>query len=436
MSFRLKTIVGVALIESVLLFLLVFYSLQLLKNSNVAEFTARAHTTATLLAATTRTAVLAQDAAALDHVLRTAIEHSGALYARVRDSAGRVLAQAGSPVAPTPTALPDPRPEEMRDGVFHTFADIGESGVRFGRIELGFATDGLRTVLLEASRKTVTIAALEVMLVVAFSYMLVLYLTHALDAIKVGAQRIAGGEPGYEVEVRGNDELAETARAFNGMSNMLKQAFRERMRAEAELIALNQDLERRVEQRTEELEQAYRKIERQALYDPLTSLPNRALFQARLAETIEEARRSGRGFALAILDFNGFKEINDTLGHHAGDLALQQIAVRLRTAVEPSATVARLGGDEFALLLPGAGDLAGATRAFDRVPAVFEHPVRIGARTVSVGASIGVARYPQDGTDPSLLMRRADVAMYSAKRRRLDYVLYTHTLDPGQLAQH
>lgn len=436
MTFRFKTMLGVAVIESVLLGLLVFYSLQLLNSSNVAEFTARAHTTASLLAATMRSAVLAEDAVALDHVLSAALDHSGALYARVHDAGGRVLAEGASPVAPKQALPPDPRPEEMRDGVFHTVAEIAEAGVPLGRIELGFATDGLRAVLFEAGRKTVTIAALEVILVALFSYVLGIYLTHALDALKVGAQRIAGGEPGYEVEVRGNDELAETARAFNGMSNMLKQAFRDRMRAEAEMIALNQDLERRVEQRTEELEQAYRKIERQALYDPLTSLPNRTLFQAHLAETIEEGRRSGRGFALAILDFNGFKEINDTLGHHAGDLALQQIATRLRSAVDPSATVARLGGDEFALLLPGAGDRASATRAFDEVPAVFEQPVRIGVRTVSVGASIGVVRYPEDGTDPSLLMRRADAAMYSAKRRRLDYVLYSDALNQGRVAQH
>jgi diguanylate cyclase (GGDEF)-like protein len=437
MSFRFKTILGVALIASVLLFLLVFYSLQLLKSSNVAEFNARAHTTAALLAATTRTVILGHDAAALDQALRTAVTHSGALYARVRDPAGRLLAEATSPKArqaPRRAWLFEPYREE--EGVLHASAEIAEAGVRVGRVELGFGKDGLEAVMQEAGRKTIALAVLEIMLVALFAYMLGIYLTHALDALKVGTQRVAGGEPGYEVEVRGKDELAETARAFNQMSNMLKQAFRERMRAEAELIALNQELERRVEQRTEELERAYRKIERQALYDPLTSLPNRTLFQAHLLETIEEARRSGRGFALAILDFNGFKEINDTLGHHAGDLALQEIATRLRSAVDPAATVARLGGDEFALLLPGAGDLVSAASAFERVPAVFEQPVRIGARTVSVGASIGVARYPEDGTDPSLLMRRADAAMYNAKRRRLDYVLYSHASDQGRLAQH
>lgn len=426
MSFRFKLVLGVVLIESLLLFLLVFYGLQHIRDSNAAEFGARARASAGLLAATTRAAVLAGDAAALEHVLRAALAPSGAVYARVRDARGRVLAEAAAPG----------RAPASPDGVLHAQAEIAEAGVVLGRVELGFSSDGLRAVLLAAGRQTIALAAVEIVLVALFSYMLGVYLTRALDAIRIATQRIAGGEAGYEVPVRGRDELAETARAFNRMSQQLKQAFRERMRAEAELLALNQELERRVEQRTGELEKAYRKIERQALYDPLTSLPNRTLFQLHLAETIEEGRRTGRGFALAILDFNGFKEINDTLGHHAGDLALQQIAARLRAAVDPSATVARLGGDEFALLLPGAGDLAAAARAFDAVPAVFNRPVIIGGRSVSLGASIGVARYPEDGTEPALLMRRADAAMYSAKRRRLHCVLYTGALEPGLAARH
>jgi diguanylate cyclase (GGDEF)-like protein len=366
---------------------------------------------------------LLDDPATLEPVLHAALQQPGALYARVLDPDGGVRAEAGA------------RPP-AGDTVLEVRSDIAGAGRGLGRVELGFAAPALSPALLEAGRKTFAIAGAELVLVALFSYMLGVYLTRALDALRVGTQRIAGGEPGYEVPVRGNDELAETARAFNGMSNLLKQAFRERMRAEAELLELNQELERRVAERTEELERAYRKIERQALYDPLTSLPNRTLFQAHLLETIEEARRSGRGFALAIVDFNGFKEINDTLGHHAGDLALREIATRLRQAVEPSATVARLGGDEFALLLPGTRDSATAAHAFDCVPSVFEHPIRIGARTISVSASIGVARYPEDGTDPSLLMRRADAAMYSAKRRRLDRVFYHRALEEGYPTRH
>jgi len=177
---------------------------------------------------------------------------------------------------------------------------------------------------------------------------------------------------------------------------------------------------------------------RQALHDPLTDLPNRTLLFDRLRQAVLAAGRDGATLALLLLDLDRFKEINDTLGHHVGDLALQEVAERLSGALRASDTVARLGGDEFAVILPR-GDRAGATRAARKIGAALKPPVEIDGRALHVGASIGIALYPPHGADPQTLLRRADVAMYVAKRESggSGYAVYAPARDehsPERLA--
>jgi diguanylate cyclase (GGDEF)-like protein len=158
--------------------------------------------------------------------------------------------------------------------------------------------------------------------------------------------------------------------------------------------------------------------EHESLHDPLTGLPNRSRFLRDVARTIEEARSTGETFAVALLDLNDFKEVNDTLGHHNGDLLLAQVASRLLAALSDRAVVARLGGDEFALLTP----LGASTESVRALGATIEHAFRetflAENITLEVAASVGFALYPEHGDDPSTLMQRADVAMYEAKASR------------------
>ncbi len=179
----------------------------------------------------------------------------------------------------------------------------------------------------------------------------------------------------------------------------------------------------------EELKQARDEAHFQALHDGLTNLPNRVLLADRLQQAILMADRDSGGLALLVLDLDRFKDVNDTLGHHAGDELLQQVAVRLRSVLRASDTVARLGGDEFAVVLPTAGDASLASRMARMIVQSLEQPFAIGDQQVGVGASVGVAVYPEHGNDAKTLMRRADVAMYVAKRGGGGTAIYSFEQD-------
>jgi diguanylate cyclase (GGDEF)-like protein len=158
----------------------------------------------------------------------------------------------------------------------------------------------------------------------------------------------------------------------------------------------------------------------QALHDPLTRLPNRRS----LYERMEEMLQSDRPLALLVADIDGFKELNDTLGHHAGDLVLAQLGPRVQTAVPEVELLARIGGDEFALLT--VGDPASVAQRFCDA---LDDPFVVDGISLSVHASIGIARCPEHGKDVNELMQRADVAMYQAKERQRGWLEYESQRD-------
>jgi len=164
-------------------------------------------------------------------------------------------------------------------------------------------------------------------------------------------------------------------------------------------------------------------LRRQALHDALTGLPNRTLLHDRLEQALCAAARDTGVVALLLFDLDRFKEVNDTLGHHAGDLLLQEVAARVRGALRASDTVARLGGDEFAVVLPGA-DAAAAVTATHTLLAVLAPPITLDGQALACTASIGIALAPTHGTDVATVLRRADVAMYVAKRAGGGYAVY------------
>jgi diguanylate cyclase (GGDEF)-like protein len=159
-------------------------------------------------------------------------------------------------------------------------------------------------------------------------------------------------------------------------------------------------------------------VSHQATHDALTGLPNRVLFLDRLVTAIPAAAE-GAHLAVLFCDLDRFKQVNDTLGHAAGDELLRQVAARLRGAVRPGDTVGRLSGDEFAIILPGLLDREDARRLADRVVACFDEPFRLEGIDVEVGTSVGVAVHAvgSDGTAETLL-READAAMYRDKQGR------------------
>lgn len=162
----------------------------------------------------------------------------------------------------------------------------------------------------------------------------------------------------------------------------------------------------------------------QAVHDHLTGLPNRTLLLDRVQQTTVRAEREPSPFALLLLDLDRFKELNDTFGHHYGDLLLQQLARRWLNVVRDSDTIARLGGDEFAILLPGA-DADGAAVVASKLLEALADPFVIESQSILISASLGIAVYPEHGLDASMLLRCADIAMYTAKRSNSGYALFS-----------
>jgi diguanylate cyclase (GGDEF)-like protein len=210
-------------------------------------------------------------------------------------------------------------------------------------------------------------------------------------------RRIGAGDYEQIIKVGGQDEIGELAEAFNQM----RQGISERQNQIMDL----------------------------AYNDPLTSLPNRAFFNQELSAAIGHALASGESMSLMMIDLDRFKMVNDTLGHHIGDLLLRQVGDRMKDLVrQGAATVARLGGDEFAILLP-ATDIGAARALATRLIKHLEEPIVVEGQIVDVSGSIGIVSCPANGTDVNTLFRRADVAMYAAKRGNSGYALYDEDAD-------
>jgi diguanylate cyclase (GGDEF)-like protein len=153
-----------------------------------------------------------------------------------------------------------------------------------------------------------------------------------------------------------------------------------------------------------------------ALHDELTGLPNRRLFQDRLAITLERARRSGSHVALLQIDLNEFKQVNDTVGHHVGDELLKRVGNIFLGRVRRSDTVARTGGDEFSIILEEPMSRADASRVGASLTELLENPFEVNGHTVRVGASVGIAFFPDDASDAESLCIAADLRMYAGKQ--------------------
>jgi diguanylate cyclase (GGDEF)-like protein len=231
------------------------------------------------------------------------------------------------------------------------------------------------------------------------SALIALSITRPISQLSEAAERIQRGRYDDPVTIVRSDEIGVLATSINHM--------REGIAArEQEILRL-----------------AYR--------DTLTQLPNRSLFNDRLRAAINSASAQSRSLAVLVMDLDRFKEINDTLGHTVGDHVLREVARLLSEAVHRPESIARLGGDEFAVLLEEA-DQRTAERLTQRIVQALEPPIDYQGQLLDVGASIGLALYPQHGTDSGTLLRNADIAMYVAKRNKSGVALFDPQYDKHQ----
>ncbi|MCW9005231.1 MAG: bifunctional diguanylate cyclase/phosphodiesterase [Gammaproteobacteria bacterium] len=170
------------------------------------------------------------------------------------------------------------------------------------------------------------------------------------------------------------------------------------------------------------------RMQHKATHDDLTGLPNRFLFTDRLQGTVTLSARNQQSFAVLLIDLNRFKEINDTLGHNIGDEVLKIVADRMHNAIRESDTLARIGGDEFAVILIDVG-LIVAEKIARKIIKLTEPTFNVNGHSLKIGASIGISIFPDDGSNPGILMQKSDIAMYNAKNNNLNITSYHPDLD-------
>ena len=269
-----------------------------------------------------------------------------------------------------------------------------------------FAADmsGLYAKLDETRHVMFIVAALSTLLVAVISVMMlqkttvdpIASLTYHLRRVRKDKKYL-----GEKVHVKGSQEITELSERFNEMSS--------------------------------ELHVLYKTLERMAYTDMLTRLPNRTVFYDRLGQAVHMAQRQKIPFALMVMDLNRFKWVNDNLGHHIGDKLLKEIAARLQRCMRRSDTVARLGGDEFAALLPGIAGHGDSRLMAEKIVDHIARPLVIDGHSLPCGVSIGIAHCPEHGVDGDILVQRADVAMYFAKKQRRGFMTYEESLDEHSL---
>jgi len=268
---------------------------------------------------------------------------------------------------------------------------ISREGEPLGELEIWFDPGQIERALAERRKATVELAALQVFLsLVVLLAVLYRRLLAPIQRLKRQASEMASRADVAPVQWHGRDELGQLGEHLNEVHAQIDQLF-------GQLEA----------QKTE--------LEKVALHDTLTGLPNRALFRELTRAAVAAAQRDSGRLALLFIDLDRFKAVNDTLGHAAGDALLVALSERLRAAVRASDVVCRHSGDEFTVLLRDASQWDEVAATAERLLKEMEKPVRIGSGVAGVSASIGVALYPDDATDHETLVSHADTAMYAAK---------------------
>ncbi len=416
MSFKLKTILGIAVIEALLLGVLIGSNLRFLHNTHVVEITKRAHTTATLFATTTKEAVLSTDLASLESFVDEVMKNRQIVYARVMDANGKVLAERGDAEALARPFRADKNLDHIIGKVYNTYADIHVGKEHYGRVEVGLSVAGHDNAMGEARRYSTLIAMTEMLLTALFSTLLGFYLTRQLKSLREGAERITHYEFGYQIPVRGRDELAETALAFNVMSQRLAELDEQRDRAEAEIRQLNAKLQRKVEHSDQKLQEVSAELKDASRRDPLTGLPNRQHFYMLLNAVLHGDYVEDRPFALVYVSIVDFKGLNLVMGHDAGDSIILQIVHRLHECLRENDVVARVSGDTFAILSPAVSNKA-LDRLLDKISDTLKPRYNIDEDGVLLRTCIGavLGRHKQENLEK--LLHSVQTAVEQARHK-------------------
>ncbi len=406
MSLRFKTILGIALIEIVFLSLLLWLSLDALRTTNEDQLRGRAHSTAHLLGIAIKNALITNDLATLEALAREAVSHAHEREVQfdlerqgighfeevhqvlILDPLGGVLIDSARQVGAGDEALPMPALTSSTEGLIQAKMPVEQSGQIFGYVRVTLSAARIQDLIRSAEYQLYLIAGGELLLSTLFSILLGTWLVRGLKRLEEGVRRFGQGK-WVELPCAGSDELARLTCTFN---QMVYDLATQRQRAEAlQLVAQT---------------------------DHLTSLLNRQALLPALTRMMAEAERDQTLLAVAYLDLDGFKPINDCLGHEVGDVVLQEVARRLRQTFRHHDLVFRVGGDEFVLCIGDLNTVGTSLQLLERVLVNLRAPIwHQGQPLPALGASLGLVVFPLGGpVSPEALMACADQAMYAAKR--------------------
>lgn len=340
-----------------------------------------------------------EDLSTVDYLLENSASAHGIVGATVTGVGGQVLAQyplVEGKLSPLPSAEEfDFVPVQHRRTLTWNNQALGEL-----QVLVSYADVKMRIFYMAAYSTLAFLLAIAI--AVAVSVLVQKIISQPLLRLHRLSQKvIETGDYSARVDVVGKDELGQLGEAFNRMLSQIEQ--RDLM------------MEKRVSQRTRELQKLAEEFRYRALHDTLTGLPNRALLNEEFNRAVAHAKRVGKHFAVLLLDLDNFKVINDKYGHEAGDELLKLVANRISGALRGEDVVCRLGGDEFIILLEDVDSEQHIHPVGQSLLQALAEDMWIGGRKVGIGVSIGASFYPQHGTDITELKRNADVAMYCAK---------------------
>jgi len=404
------------------------------RTQMLASVTSQAHQTAHLVAAASAEKFHQRNKRALIELSQRLIEGHDLLYAAFVESDGRIVAAAQKPhtlvdlldetgqridlespngvrlrsLSEGQLAIEAAAPIDVPSGL----AGAASEGVLLLAVDL----EPVRARLAALARRAIELASAVAIAVIAGGFLVMRRLVGPINRLAAAALQLAQKHEFQRLPVGRNDEIGELTKAFNYMADKL-------LRAQGKLHRLNSELERRVAERTLELQARNELLKHMASKDPLTGLFNRRHFNELMVRMFAEATRYGHELACMMIDLDNFKQANDLLGHQAGDLLIQQAANAIREQLRQSDVAARYGGDEFVILLPHSNAME-AFQSAKRIREAFQATLAARWENLpAVSLSIGIADLHVSGSrDGDALLRAADEALYRAKRMGKDTV--------------
>lgn len=327
---------------------------------------------------------------------------------------------------------------QWKDGRLIVVRLVRNEGEIIGRLILQVSLNSLKTDLARGLTAGSTILILSIILAGLLATRLQKTISQPVRRLSRGIRTVAETRD-YTIRVKesSNDELGALTQGFNEMLMQIQHQ-------EKQLATHKNHLEQLVQERTEALEQSMNRVNRLAFFDELTGLANRTLFRERIELALAHAKHHTTPFAIFFLDIDRFKRVNDTFGHHIGDLLLKEVAQRLTVCFSDEDTgdgeqnldhcISRLGGDEFNILLPDIGDAHEIALIARRVIDAVAQPMSLEGYEMVMTTSIGISVFPGDGRSVDSLIKNADTAMYHAKTEgRNNYQFYRESMNATAL---